>query len=141
MTSASSVRALRGATTVAPDAAVAAGTKIATQELLRELLEQNGLRTDDVISAFFTITPDLAEGAPALAAREEGWHDVPMLTAGEAPAAPSLPQSLPRCVRVLLHVQTARPRAAIRHVYLHDARVLRPDLTARAPGTPVARGH
>jgi chorismate mutase len=136
------VRALRGATTVAPGATtIAEGTRRATQELLRELLARNGLGTDDVISAFFTITPDLAEGAPARAARDDGWHEVPMLTAGEAAAAASLPQALPRCVRVLLHVHTSRPRAAMRHVYLHDADVLRPDLAAGTPETPTGGEH
>ena len=128
MTSASTVRALRGATSVAVDAPVAEGTRQATQELLRELLTRNALTTEDVISALFTITPDLADGAPARAAREAGWHDVPMLTAAEAPADSAQPQAISRCIRVMLHVHSDRPRAAMRHVFLHEALVLRPDL-------------
>ena len=133
MTSATTVRALRGATSVAAGAPIAEGTRLATQELLRELLARNALTTDDVISLLFTITPDLAEGAPARAAREAGWHEVPMLTAAEAPAHRAQPQAIPRCIRVMLHVQCDRPRAAMRHVFLHDALVLRPDLLAGAP--------
>lgn len=119
------VRALRGATTVElggaslPDLA-----RDATQELLTRLLARNGLAPADVISALFTLTPDLYSAAPALAARELGWLDVPMLTATEAPAE----HSLPRCIRVMLHVETTRERAEMRHVYLRGATVLRPDL-------------
>jgi chorismate mutase len=47
-----------------------------------------------------------------------------MLTAAEANAQ----GSLRRCIRVLLHVESTRPRSAMRHVYLGGARVLRPDL-------------
>lgn len=118
------VRALRGATTVDSAGAPADAARDATQEMLRALLELNGLTVDDIISALFTLTPDLYSAAPAQAAREAGWHDVPMLTATEAPAE----QSLPRCIRVMLHVETTRARDELRHVYLHDARVLRPDL-------------
>jgi chorismate mutase len=129
MSQRSAVRAIRGATTVdtgGPSAADAA--RAATQELLRTMLERNALTVEDVVSAVFTITPDLYEAAPALAAREAGWHEVPMLTAAEAPSA----LGLARCIRVLVHVETPRPRTAMCHVYLHGARVLRPDL-ARAP--------
>lgn len=123
------VRALRGATTVPPGAAeTAARAGEATQELLRALLERNGLTTADVISALFTLTADLPSAAPARAAREAGWHDVPMLTATEAPAEAPAEGSLPRCIRVMLHVETPRAREALRHVYLHGAEGLRPDL-------------
>lgn len=118
------LRALRGATTVDLAGAIGERASDATQELLRALLELNGLTLDDVVSAIFTITPDLYSAAPARAARDAGWHDVPMLTATEAPSE----QSLPRCIRVLLHVETTRARDAMRHVYLHGARALRPDL-------------
>ena len=123
MSDARNVRALRGATTVEAGA-VADAARDATQELLRALLEQNGLTVDDVISALFTVTPDLYSAHPARAARGAGWGEIPMLTATEAPAE----QSLPRCIRVLMHVETPRARSALRHVYLHGARVLRPDL-------------
>jgi chorismate mutase len=133
MSHASSVRALRGATTVEPGVAPPTdAARDATQDLLRTLLEVNGLTVSDVVSAIFTLTPDLYEAAPARAAREGGWHEVPMITASEAPAE----HSLARCIRVLVHVETARPRSAMRHVYLHGARVLRPDLVDELP-----RGH
>ena len=130
MSEARAVRALRGATTVEQGGVTADAARDATQELLRALLEQNGLTVHDVISALFTGTPDLYAAHPARAARAAGWHEVPMLTATEAPAE----QSLPRCLRVLMHVETTRPRGDMRHVYLRGARVLRPDLLGDDPG-------
>jgi chorismate mutase len=37
--------------------------------------------------------------------------------------------TLPRCIRVLVHIETDRPRSDLRHVFLEGAAVLRPDLT------------
>ncbi len=125
MPDASTVRALRGATTVElASGSLAGAARDTTQELLRGLLELNGLTVHDVVSAIFTITPDLYQSAPALAAREAGWNEVPMLVASEAPSE----HSLERCIRVLVHAETTRPRSEMRHLYLHGARVLRPDL-------------
>jgi chorismate mutase len=78
----------------------------------------------DVISALFTVTSDLTSEFPARAARDLGWVDVPLICTVEIP----VPGALPRCIRVLLHIETARAKAAIEHVYLEGARVLRPDL-------------
>ena len=119
------VRAIRGATTVEADEACAVSA--ATRELLAAIVERNDVHPDDLISAVFTVTGDLTSAFPALAAREMGWTDVPLLCALEIPVA----GALARCVRVLLHVTSARPRAAIDHVYLRRAVALRPDLAAR----------
>jgi chorismate mutase len=118
------VRAVRGAIQIDRDdpAAIAA----ATAELLDELTARNGLRAEDFISVVFTMTPDLASGFPAAAARERGLGDVPLLCATEV----GVPGALPRVIRLLAHVATERPRAAIRHVYLRGAARLRPDLAA-----------
>ena len=118
------VRALRGATTVESDDGEAIVD--ATAELLRELLARNGAAPDDLISVVFTTTPDLTAEFPATAARALGLGDVPLLCAQEIP----VPGSLPRCIRVLVHLETTLDRAELRHVYLRDARTLRADLTA-----------
>lgn len=117
-------RALRGATTVASDDALLLAE--ATQELLRTLLERNGLDLSHVISAFFTCTGDLTSAYPAEAARAVGWTHVPMLCAAELPVR----GAMPRCVRVLLHVEVPPEAAPARHAYLRDAAALRPDLPA-----------
>ena len=118
------VRAVRGAITVEADAPD--GIRQATRELLAEILARNALGPDDVVSALFTMTEDLSSEFPARAARELGWHDVPLLCMRELAVA----GALPRCIRVLLHVETDRRRDEIRHVYLAGARSLRPDLPA-----------
>jgi chorismate mutase len=118
------VRAVRGATTVEADAPER--IRGATRELLAEILARNELDSRDVVSALFTMTEDLSSEFPARAARELGWHDVPLLCMRELAVA----EALPRCIRVLLHVETERQRDQIRHVYLAGARALRPDLPA-----------
>lgn len=117
-----SVRGIRGATAVERDAAEAIVE--ATRVLLEAILEANGLAPTDVISAVFTTTPDLQSEFPARAARALGWHGVPLLGATEM----AVPSGLPRCIRVLLHVESDRPRDAIKHIYLREAAALRPDL-------------
>jgi chorismate mutase len=115
-------RAIRGATTVESD--TPEQIRRATRELLETIVDRNGITSADVISAIFTVTHDLTSEFPAHAARELGWLDVPLLCTLEIP----VPGSLVRCIRVLLHVESDAPRTNIRHVYLHHARTLRPDL-------------
>jgi chorismate mutase len=116
------VRALRGATTVAEDAPEQITSRV--QELLTEIMRRNELVLDDVVSVIFTATADVVSMFPATAARGIGFGAVPLLCASEIP----VPGSMPRCLRVLLHVSTERPAAELRHVYLHGAEVLRDDL-------------
>lgn len=114
--------ALRGATTVPADDPLLLAD--ATQELLRALLERNALQPSQVISAFFTCSADLTSAYPAVSAREMGWRHVPMLCAADI----SVRGALPRCVRVLLHVDAQQLGHAPRHAYLRDAITLRGDL-------------
>jgi len=116
------VRAVRGATQVPADEREQLLGAVA--ELVSELLARNGLSSDDLISMVFTATPDLHAEFPAYAARQLGITDVPLLCAREL----DVPGALPRVVRVLAHVETDRPRAALRHVYLRGAAALRTDL-------------
>ena len=117
------VRGIRGATSVTQDDPQL--IRAATQELMEQMLERNGLTDfDDVISAIFTTTADLCSAFPAEAARHIGMNLVPLLCAQEIPVA----GSMPRCIRVLLHVNTERSPAEIEHVYLREAQKLRPDM-------------
>src|SRR6266542_5567699 len=119
------IRVIRGATTVTADAPDL--LMQATRELLEEILEENnGMRPEDVASAIFTVTDDLASTFPAQGARQMGWGLVPMLRAREIP----VPNSLPRVLRVRVHWNTDVPQEEITHVYLRDAVKLRPDLVA-----------
>ncbi|HMF87426.1 MAG TPA: chorismate mutase, partial [Gemmatimonadaceae bacterium] len=96
----------------------------ATRELLAKIVERNCLELDELVSVFFTLTPDLTTAFPALAAREMGWVDVPLLCATEIP----VPGSMPRCLRILLQVELRAPRPLDTHIYLRDAVALRPDV-------------
>jgi chorismate mutase len=119
------VRGIRGATSVAADSPELVLT--ATRELLQELLRANQIETfEDIISAIFTTSPDLTSTFPAEAARSLGMGQVPLLCASEI----AVPGSLPRCIRVLLHVNTEHKQSSIKHVYLHEAKRLRPDVTS-----------
>jgi len=116
-------RGIRGATTV--DSNTREAILEATRELLGEMVRANGVRTEDVASAYFTTTPDLNAEFPALTARNDfGWQNVALMCGHEM----SVPGSLPMCVRILLHVNTERTQDEICHVYLRGAAVLRPDL-------------
>jgi len=121
------IRGIRGATTVTSDNPDL--IQQATRELLETILYENrGMRLDDIASALFTTTEDIASAYPALAARQIGWDQVPMMCACEIP----VPDSLSMCIRVLIHWNTDKEQNEIHHVYLRDAVQLRPDLTARA---------
>lgn len=126
----SAVRGVRGATTVAANerAAILTGTR----ELLEHLIRANGIDPADVASATFTVTPDLDAEFPAFAAREIGWVEVPLICGREVPVA----GALGLCVRVLIHWNTDRAQADVRHVFLHGARALRPHWGVDLPGDP-----
>jgi chorismate mutase len=113
--------ALRGANTVtANDAAAILG---ATDELMRELMDRNGLVPDAMVSCIFTLTDDLDAEFPAVAARALGLNRVPLLCAREVP----VPGSLPRVIRVMVHYYASEDHEP-QHIYLGDTRVLRADL-------------
>ena len=117
------VRGIRGATSVQQD--TPDQIRAAARELMEEILRRNQiLDFDDVISAVFTTTADLTSAFPAEAARAMGMNFVPLLCAQEIP----VPGSMPRCLRILLHVNSDRSPRDIEHVYLHEAQRLRPDL-------------
>lgn len=120
--STSRVVAIRGAIDVAAD--TSADMRSAVAQLVERIGTRNGLETSDIISAQFTVTPDLVSGFPATAARMAGWTEVPMLCS----TAVDVPNALPRCVRVLVHAYLPGVRKP-EHVYLGAAVRLRPDLS------------
>jgi chorismate mutase len=103
-----------------------------SRALVVEVIRRNCLAVDDIISIFFTMTPDLAGGFPAAGARSLGLNDVPMLCATEI----GVPNSMQRVIRLLAHILTDRPKSAVEHVYLRGAVQLRPDLEWRRADLP-----
>ncbi len=120
-------RGVRGATTVPQNSRDEILT--ATRQLIALMVRRNGIDPRNVAGAIFTTTPDLDAEFPALAARQLGWLEVPLLCGHEM----TIPGSLPRCIRVLVHWNTDLPQASIRHVYVRDAVKLRPDLCKLPP--------
>ena len=120
-------RGVRGATTVeenSRDAILRNG-----RQLLALMIRRNDIKPQDVASAIFSVTNDLDAEFPALAARQLGWLEVPLLCTNEIP----VPGSLPRCIRILVNWNTNKHQDEIVHIYIHEAKILRPDLSQLPP--------
>jgi chorismate mutase len=115
-------RGIRGAITVESNDEQA--ILKAARELLESIVAANGVAVEDVVSVLFSVTPDLDAVNPARAAREMGWSHTPLLSVQEM----AVGNGLPRCIRVLIHWNTDRSPEQVRHIYLGEARILRPDL-------------
>ncbi len=120
-------RGVRGATTA--DANTSEAILKATRELLALIICLNDIHPEDVASAMFTTTKDLDAEFPALAARQLGWLNVALMCGYEL----TVPDSLPRCIRILLHWNTEKATDEVLHVYIKDAARLRPDLASLPP--------
>jgi chorismate mutase len=116
------VRAIRGA--IQLDVDEREHVLSSTRELVSTLLEANSLTKEDVISIMFTATPDLRSEFPAVAARELGLGDVPLMCTQEL----DILGAMPRVIRLMAHVNTNLARDQISHVYLRGATALRRDL-------------
>ena len=117
------VRGIRGATSASVNTREA--ILEVTRELLQELLRLNSITTfEEIASVFFTTTPDLNATFPAEAARELGMSFVPLICASEI----NVPGRLPQCVRVLVQWNTEKSQKEMVHVYLREAKALRPDV-------------
>lgn len=114
-------RGVRGAVTAKANTEEA--ILAATRELIEAMVRTNGIESEDVASVYLTTTRDLNATYPALAARQLGWLDVPLLCGHEM----DVPNGLAQCVRVLIHWNTTRTQSEISHIYLREAKSLRPD--------------
>ncbi|MES4906889.1 MULTISPECIES: chorismate mutase [unclassified Streptomyces] len=116
------VRAVRGAVQLERDEPQHMHEQVSA--LLTAILERNSLTPDDLISMWFTATPDLHSDFPAVAARRLGITDVPLICAQELDVA----GAMPRVVRILAHIETDLARSDLAHVYLGAAAALRKDI-------------
>lgn len=116
------VRAVRGAVQLERDEAGHMDEQVSA--LLAAVLERNSLVADDLISIWFTATPDLHSDFPAAAARGIGIVDVPLICAQEL----DIEGAMPRVVRILAHIETCLPKSEIAHVYLGATATLRKDI-------------
>ncbi|AMA63684.1 chorismate mutase [Kurthia sp. 11kri321] len=117
------IRGIRGATTITVNDAVQ--VEIETTRLLKEIIERNEVKAEDVSSVIATTTPDITSAFPAKTVRTyEGWDYVPVMCMHEMNVA----GALPLCIRLLVNVETQKAQKEIAHVYLNEAMKLRPDL-------------
>ena len=120
-------RGVRGATTV--DNNTSEEILKATRQLLALMIRQNGIDPADVCSAIFSTPTDLDAEFPALAARQLGWFDVALMCVHEL----SVPGSLRKCIRIMLHWNTKKRQDEIVHIYIREAACLRPDRSKLPP--------
>jgi len=120
-------RGIRGATTVQTN--TRDEILLATRQLLALMIRLNDIQPEDVCSTLFTVTRDLDAEFPALAARQLGWLDVPLMCSYEI----HVPGSLQRCIRIMITWNTDKTQKEIVHPYLKDAKRLRPDLSKLLP--------
>jgi chorismate mutase len=118
----SNIRGIRGAISISNN------TKneivSSTTALLRKIAGSNKIKVEDIASIIFSVTKDLNAEFPAISARKMGWKNVPLLCTYEV----DVPGALARCIRVLMLVNSDKKQASIKHIYLMDAKKLRPDL-------------
>ncbi|RAP31666.1 chorismate mutase [Candidatus Marinamargulisbacteria bacterium SCGC AG-414-C22] len=116
------VRGIRGAITISKNSApeIIAETK----HLLTEMIQQNNVDPEEIVSIFFSMTKDLNDTFPAKAAREIGLENTPLLCLNEV----DVPESLTKVIRILMHVNSLKKQTEMNHIYLKDAIQLRPDL-------------
>jgi chorismate mutase len=123
MAGTTTVRAIRGATTA--EANTVPAITSATLTLLKEMCSANNVTPDQIISATFSVTPDLDAMFPAQAARSlHGWQNIPLLDVQQM----RVQGDLQRCIRILLYVHTALPPEELKFIYQNGAKHLRPDL-------------
>jgi chorismate mutase len=116
------VRGIRGAITVDKNSKEEIIEK--TKQLLTTLKKENDFKIEDIVSIFFSVTPDLNAAFPAQAARELNWNKVPLFDVQEI----DVPGSLSRCIRILIHINCQKTQLEIKHCYLRGAKILRKDL-------------
>jgi chorismate mutase len=112
-------RGIRGATAVASNTGDA--IHAATSELLTKLIESNEIDERDVAAVYFTMTPDLNAEFPAAVARQLGWNSTALMCSSEI----DVPNSLPRCIRVLILINTEKEQEDLVNMYLQGTEVLR----------------
>ena len=117
------IHALRGATTANSNTCEAITSAVI--ELLETIETRNQLVTEEIVSVTFSVTRDLDAIFPAAIARQrQGWEDVPLLDVQHM----YVKNSLQKCIRVLIHLNTPLPKERLHHIYLKNAIKLRPKL-------------
>jgi chorismate mutase len=115
-------RAIRGATQLERDERDHLLRR--TAELITKVMHDNDIHASQLISIYFSATQDIHSEFPALAARELGLGDVPLMCGIEM----DVKGAMPRVIRLMLTCDIDAPRSEIKHIYLRGAEALRLDL-------------
>ncbi len=119
--------AIRGATTVEKNEKMCILNE--TKILIQKIIDMNDLQEENIVSIIFTMTRDLDEVYASVAVRELLLlNDIPLLNFEEK----YIKNSLDKCIRVLMHVNTNIEKNKIAHIYLNEAKKLRTDLSMRS---------
>lgn len=119
---------IRGATTVTENTTEAIAER--SVELIKEIVERNGLNINGNLEAtdiLISTTADLTAAYPAKAVRESGLLNAPLFSMQE----PTIKGALSMCIRYMIRVANCGEKVEPRHVYLHEAKRLRPDLAEK----------
>jgi chorismate mutase len=117
------MRGIRGAITIHEDVAEQVWSQTAL--LVQQMVKENQIPVEEIVSVTISTTPDITSAFPAKAVRTmEGWEYVPTMCMHEM----NVPNALPLCIRVLMHANIETPQKDVQHVYLNNAVQLRPDL-------------
>ena len=116
-------RGVRGAITIQDN--TKEEIKNAVIELLDKMIKENGIDIKDIAFAIFTLTNDINADFPAKYARLNcGFNNVPMMCYHEL----NVENSLKKCLRILLNINTNKTQNEIKHIYLKGAKILREDI-------------
>lgn len=114
---------IRGAITVSEN--TVSSILDGTRELLVEIEKENNIDRTNVISIIFSCTSDLDKAYPAKAARELGYVNAGLMCFNEM----YVEGSLNKCIRIMILYNSILNQSDMKHVYLREAKTLRPDLS------------
>lgn len=117
------LRGLRGAITVKENSQKEIWH--AAQLLVTELMSVNQIHPDTIGAVIFSMTKDLTAAFPTAGVRQlPAFQYLPLFDTIE----PNIEGSMPLCIRVLILADIEKSLREVCHVYLEDAKQLRPDL-------------
>lgn len=97
-----------------------------TELLLNEIIIKNNITKENMINIIFSATNDITKEYPAIATRNIGINNCPIMCLQEM----YVEESLPLCIRVMITVKL-NDNVNLNHVYLKDAKKLRPDIALK----------
>ncbi len=117
------VKAVRGAVKFAADEKEKIKSRI--QFLVSEIISENSIEENNIISIMFSVTKDIKSINPAAALRAGGSFDKTPLFCSQEPDTDG---AMTRVVRVLVTFEHNESKKPLKNKYIDGAEKLRPDL-------------